>query len=51
MKILLDHHPLAPSNAAPTNFGAMVRTRPAWISTRQPQPLSAQIDTGGDSRA
>lgn len=30
MKILLDHNPLAPSNAAPTDFGAMFRTRPAW---------------------
>ncbi|MCX6048777.1 MAG: alpha-L-rhamnosidase [Chloroflexi bacterium] len=39
MKVLLDHNPLAPSNAAPTDFGAAVRTRPAWITARQPQSL------------
>lgn len=37
MKVLLDHNPLCPSNAAPADFGAMFRTRPAWISANQPQ--------------
>jgi alpha-L-rhamnosidase len=39
MKVLLDHNPLAPSNAAPADFGAAFRTRPAWITPSQPQPL------------
>ncbi len=39
MKVLLDHNPLAPSNAAPVDFMAAFRTRPAWITARQPQPL------------
>ena len=39
MKVLLDHNPLAPSNAAPADFGAVFRTRPAWITPQQPQPL------------
>jgi len=39
MKVLLDHNPLRPSNAAPADFGAAYGTRPAWISARQPQPL------------
>ena len=38
-KVLLDHNPLAPSNAAPVDFGAAFRTRPAWIIPEQPQPL------------
>lgn len=39
MKVLLEHNPLAPSNAAPADFGAAFRTRPAWITAHQPQPL------------
>jgi alpha-L-rhamnosidase len=39
MKVLLDHDPLAPSNAAPADFGAAYRARPAWITPRQPQSL------------
>ena len=39
MKVLLDHNPLAPSNSAPVDFGAALRTRPAWIMA---QPPSAQ---------
>ena len=38
MKVLLDYNPLAPSNAAPTDFSAAYRARPAWITPRQPQP-------------
>jgi alpha-L-rhamnosidase len=38
MKVLLDHNPLAPSNAAPADFRATVQTRPAWISPVQPRP-------------
>jgi len=38
MKVLLDHNPLAPSNAAPADFGAAYRARPAWITPHQPQP-------------
>ena len=38
MKVLLDYSPLAPSNAAPTDFSAAYRARPAWITPRQPQP-------------
>jgi hypothetical protein len=41
MKILLDHNPLAPSNAAPADFGAVFRSRPAWITPQQPRPLPA----------
>ncbi|MCA9835797.1 MAG: hypothetical protein KC422_02745 [Trueperaceae bacterium] len=32
MKVLLDTHPLQPSNAAPADFGAAFRTRPAWLA-------------------
>ncbi len=39
MKILLDHNPLAPSNAAPADFRAAAKSRPAWITPQQPQPL------------
>ena len=39
MKILLDHNPLAPSNAAPADFRAAAQARPAWISPQHPQPL------------
>ena len=35
MKVLLDHNPLAPSNSAPVDFGAAIRTRPAWITAQQ----------------
>ncbi len=35
MKVLLDHNPLAPSNAAPSDFGAAYRSRPAWISPQR----------------
>ena len=38
-KVLLDHNPLAPSNAAPVDFAAAMRTRPAWITPEQPRPL------------
>jgi len=38
MKTLLDDNPLAPSNAAPTDFRAAYRARPAWITPRQPGP-------------
>ncbi|MGB5050115.1 MAG: hypothetical protein WBO46_14320, partial [Caldilineaceae bacterium] len=41
MKVLLDHNPLLPSNAAPVNFAETYRTRPAWISATQPQTLPA----------
>ena len=37
MKILLNENPLAPSNHAPADFGALYRKRPAWITPRQPQ--------------
>ena len=38
-KVLLDHNPLAPSNAAPVDFAAAMRTRPAWITPEQvPSP-------------
>ena len=36
MKVLLDHNPLAPCNAAPADFRAAYRTRPAWITPSQP---------------
>ena len=39
MKVLLSDNPLAPSNAAPVDFGVAYRERPAWITARQPQPL------------
>ena len=39
MKTLLDHNPLAPSNAAPTDFRAAAQARPAWITPQQPRPL------------
>lgn len=39
MKVLLDHNPLAPSNAAPVDFGSAFRSRPAWITAHQPQSL------------
>src|SRR5512136_160955 len=39
MKVLLNHNPLAPSNAAPVDFSVAYRKRPAWITARQPQPL------------
>ena len=37
-KVLLDHNhnPLAPSNAAPTDFREAFRARPAWITPPQP---------------
>ena len=38
MKTNLDHNPLAPSNAAPADFRAAFRSRPAWIAPRQPPP-------------
>lgn len=38
-KVLLDHNPLAPSNAAPVDFAAAFRARPAWITPEQPRPL------------
>jgi len=31
MTVLIDHNPLAPSNAAPADFRAAYRTRPAWV--------------------
>ncbi|MBN1878325.1 MAG: alpha-L-rhamnosidase [Anaerolineae bacterium] len=37
MKILLDHNPLAPNNAAPTDFSVAYRARPAWITPRHSQ--------------
>lgn len=37
IKVLLDHNPLAPSNAAPADFGAVYQSRPAWIAPRQTQ--------------
>lgn len=39
MKTLLDHNPLAPSNAAPADFRAAAQARPAWITPQQPRPL------------
>jgi alpha-L-rhamnosidase len=39
MKVLLEHNPLAPSNAAPADFGAAFRARPAWITASQPPSL------------
>ena len=38
MKVLLDRNPLAPSNAAPADFRAAYRTRPAWITPHEPAP-------------
>ena len=32
MRVLIDNNPLAPSNAAPTDFRAAYRARPAWIA-------------------
>lgn len=40
MKVLLDHNPLAPSNSAPVDFGAALRTRPAWITAQAPSSQS-----------
>lgn len=37
MKILLDSNPLTPSNLAPTDFNAVYRSRPAWISPQRPE--------------
>jgi len=36
MKVLLENNPLAPSNHAPTDFGALRRERPAWIIPQDP---------------
>ena len=44
MKVLLDHNPLAPSNSAPVDFAAALRTRPAWI-TAQPPAAQSQFQS------
>ncbi len=36
MKFILDHNPLAPSNAVPADFSVAHLARPAWITPRQP---------------
>jgi alpha-L-rhamnosidase len=36
MKVLLDDNPLAPSNAAPTDFRVAYGARPAWITPHSP---------------
>src|ERR1041385_411884 len=34
MRVLLNDNPLSPSNAAPSNFEEVLRSRPAWITPR-----------------
>ena len=36
MRIVLDHNPLAPSNAPPSDFRAAYQSRPAWITPSHP---------------
>ncbi len=36
MTLILDHNPLAPSNAAPGDFRAAYMNRPAWITPHRP---------------
>ena len=66
MRVLLNDNPLAPSNAAPEDFEAAVRSRPAWITPHRvtlppevtayrlrfdlPQAASIRIHVSADER-